>query len=154
MPGELAGISEPPRAHRNNCRRNAGGIDRLGNPQATELVLLIDDLKSLIEGHEPFTPWGLFDGTGVPAFACLIDPPSLDLRIMAQSAAFTLCSSKTQSLDQFLAGAGLDDALRRFVIPAEFAGRVRDQLDLVGISERHLFPDLDGVAAELHRYYS
>jgi hypothetical protein len=32
--------------------------------------------------------------------------------------------------------------------------RFRDQLDLVAVDERRLFPDLDGVAAELQRYYS
>ena len=31
---------------------------------------------------------------------------------------------------------------------------IRDQLDLCGINERRLFPDLDGVAAEMRRYYS
>jgi len=31
---------------------------------------------------------------------------------------------------------------------------VRDQLDLVGMDERRLFPDLDGVAAQMRRYYS
>jgi hypothetical protein len=31
---------------------------------------------------------------------------------------------------------------------------VRDQLDIAGFDERRLFPDLDGVAAQLRRYYS
>ena len=34
------------------------------------------------------------------------------------------------------------------------AGRIRDQLDLVSVDERRLFPDLDGVADYLRRYYS
>jgi hypothetical protein len=33
-------------------------------------------------------------------------------------------------------------------------GSFRDQLDLVGVDERRLFPDLDGVADQLRRYYS
>jgi hypothetical protein len=40
------------------------------------------------------------------------------------------------------------------VIPAECVGQIRDQLDLVGIDERRLFPDLDGVAAAIRRYYA
>jgi hypothetical protein len=39
------------------------------------------------------------------------------------------------------------------VIPRDEVARLRDQLDLVGIDERRLFPDLDGVAAAIQRYY-
>ena len=48
----------------------------------------------------------------------------------------------------------LGDALTKLVIPAPEAGRIRDQLDLVSVDERRLFPDLDGVAGYLRRYYS
>lgn len=120
-----------------------------------ELALLIQDLDMLFGKAGHFTPWALFrEELGQKAFACLIDPPSLDARIVAQSAAFTLCSDKTQSFDCFLAQYGLEDVLTKIVIPANGVQRIRDQLDLVGISERHLFPDLDGVAAEMRRYYS
>ncbi len=120
-----------------------------------ELSLLIEDLDRLFGKSGCFTPWRLFSGDfEQKAFACLIDPPSLDARIVAQSAAFTLCSDKTQSFDRFLAQHGLEDTLTKIIIPANEVQRIRDQLDLVGISERHLFPDLDGVAAEMRRYYS
>ena len=118
-----------------------------------ELAFLIEDLERFSGDSGQFTPWKLF-AKEVRPFACLIDPPSLDARIVAQSGAFTLCSDKTRSLDSFLAEHGLEDALKRFVIPRADVQRMRDQLDLIGISERHLFPDLDGVASELKRYYS
>jgi hypothetical protein len=44
---------------------------------------------------------------------------------------------------------GISGALTKYVIPAAEIGRVRDQLDLVGIDERRLFPDLSGLASEL-----
>ena len=72
----------------------------------------------------------------------------------AQSSTFTLCSDKRQSFDRFLEGHGLGTALTKFVIPAKETARFRDQLDLVSVDERRLFPDLDGVAAEMRRYYS
>ena len=103
---------------------------------------------------EGVSPWRLFEDASKRPFACLIEPPSLDARIVAQSAVFTLCSDVTRSFDRFLAAEGLGGALTRFVIPAAEADRVRDQLDLVGADERHLFPDLDGVSAQMRRYYS
>jgi hypothetical protein len=84
----------------------------------------------------------------------MIEPPSLDARIVAQAATFTLCSDKRQPFDRFLDRHELGFALTKFVIPAREAARFRDQLDLVSVDERRLFPDLDGLAAHLRRYYS
>jgi FRG domain-containing protein len=117
------------------------------------LSLLIKDLDVLFgkEGH--FTPWALMRRGAQRDFACLLEPPSLDQRIVAQAAAFTLCSDKSRSFDAFLEVHGLGGALTKYVIPAIEVGRFRDQLDLVGVDERRLFPDLDGVAAAIRRYY-
>ena len=53
-----------------------------------------------------------------------------------------------------MAAEGLGDALTRLVIPPDAIARVRDQLDLAGIDERRLFPDFDGVAAYIRRWYT
>jgi hypothetical protein len=119
------------------------------------LALSLADLERILgEGDAPLTPWALFEGKRREPFACMIDPPSLDRRIMVQSATFTVCSETRTSFECFLERHGLLDALTRFVLPADAVPYVRDQLDLVGMDERRLFPDLDGVAAELRRYYS
>jgi hypothetical protein len=118
-----------------------------------DLALLITDMDRLFGDGRDFTPWQLFDGRHKP-FACLLEPPALDARLVAQSAVFTLCSETRNSLDGFLAKNHLDAALTRFIIPAAALPRLRDQLDLVGIDERRLFPDLDGLAAETRRYYT
>lgn len=117
------------------------------------LALLIEDLDKLSPESRPFTPWKLFVAKNGRAFACMIEPPSLDARIVAQAATFTLTSCTTQSLDAFLESHGLGDTLTKYVIPAADVASVRDQLDLVGIDERRLFPDLDGVASAIQRYY-
>jgi hypothetical protein len=120
-----------------------------------ELALLIQDLEGMVSGGRPFTPSALFSmPEDAPPFACMLEPPSLDARIVAQSAAFTLCSDKRRSFDSFLEAHDLGERLTKLVIPAAEAGRIRDQLDLVSVDERRLFPDLDGVAAYLRRYYS
>jgi hypothetical protein len=120
-----------------------------------ELALVIQDLDQLFGRSGHFSPWNLFElDTAATHFACMLEPPSLDARIVAQSAAFTLCSDKSQPFDSFLQQHDLGAALTKFIIPAAEVQRFRDQLDLVNIDERRLFPDLDGVAAQLQRYYS
>jgi hypothetical protein len=120
-----------------------------------ELALLIADLHALVGRHGRFTPWRLIEeGDRGKPFACMIEPPTLDVRISAQAATFTLCSDTTHSFDEFLEKHDLEKALSKFVIPRDATGLVRDQLDIAGMDERRLFPDLDGVASQLRRYYS
>ena len=120
-----------------------------------ELALQIQDLEGLMGDKRPFTPWDLFSAKAeARPFACMLEPPSLNQRIVAQSSTFTLCSDKRQSFDQFQEQHGLGSTLTKFIIPAKETARFRDQLDLVDVDERRLFPDLDGVAAEMRRYYS
>jgi hypothetical protein len=120
-----------------------------------ELALLIQDLEAILGKEGPLTPWNLFSGgKKAKQFACMLEPPSLNARIVAQSATFTLCSDKQQPFDSFLESHGLGSTLTRFIIPATETARFRDQLDLVDVDERRLFPDLDGVSAEMRRYYS
>jgi hypothetical protein len=84
----------------------------------------------------------------------MLEPPSLDGRIIAQAACFTLCSDKSQPFDAFLEAHGLGGTLTKFVVPGGQVARFRDQLDLASVDERRLFPGLDGVADYLRRYYS
>src|SRR5690606_37644352 len=117
------------------------------------IALLIEDLAGLFESEGEFTPWRLFAGD--PAnreFACMIEPPSLSTRIVAQAAVFTLCSSRDESFDAFLRRHGLTAALTGFRIPAREVDRFRDQLDMANADERRLFPYLDGLAKHLTRY--
>lgn len=116
------------------------------------LALFMDDLDRAFGDGGHSSPFRLFAKRSTP-FACMIEPPSLDSRIVAQAATFTFMSEKTTSFDRFLAEHDLGDALTRYVIPAASVAQLRDQLDLVGIDERRLFPDLDGVASAIQRYY-
>ncbi|MDB6026916.1 MAG: hypothetical protein JWM68_3139 [Verrucomicrobiales bacterium] len=119
------------------------------------LAFLVSDLDEALQSHGYASAWDLFNSEreGKP-FVCMLEPPALDARILAQSAAFTLASVKTMGLDQILEQNALTQCLTRFIIRAEKVDFIRDQLDLCGIDERKIFPDIDGVAAEIARYYS
>ena len=149
----FATVSSPTDADRVIWRLDWKSVHRFfGLP---ELALLIEDLEGIPGGNRPMTPWALFSrAADAKPFACMFEPPSLNARIVAQSATFTLCSDKRVPFDRFLENHGLGSALTKFIIPAGEAARFRDQLDLVSVDERRLFPDLDGVAAEMKRYYS
>ena len=85
-------------------------------------------------------------------FVLFLEPPSLDERIVNQYALFSLMSSAEAHLHDWLAERpGL---ARRIVVPAELKWEVRDKLDQANVTERVLFPGLDGIARWLTRHYS
>jgi hypothetical protein len=118
------------------------------------VAFLVGDLDELLEQHGFKNPWDFLNSKIKKNFVCLLEPPAVTERLAVQSGAFTLSSAKDRPLDALLSEAGLEEALTRFIIPAQKVSFIRDQLDLATISERRLFPGLDGIAAELRRYYS
>jgi FRG domain-containing protein len=94
---------------------------------------------------------GSFDALG-DDFVAFFEPPALDQRIVNQYALFSLMPTPHARLDEWLARhPGL---AHRVVIPAELKWEVRDKLDQANITERVLFPGLDGLATWLKRYFS
>ena len=84
-------------------------------------------------------------------FALFFEPPSLDDRIVTQAAVFSVLAGTWDGLDVWL---GEHPGLaRRVVVPAELKWEARDRLDQANVTERVLFPGLDGLAAWLRRYY-
>jgi hypothetical protein len=92
-----------------------------------------------------------FDGLAEEPFVVFFEPPSLDQRIINQFALFALMSSPTGSLGTWLQQrAGL---ARKIVVAADLKWEIRDKLDQANITERVLFPGLDGLSRWLRRYY-
>ncbi|HOI50285.1 MAG TPA: hypothetical protein PK167_13325, partial [Prolixibacteraceae bacterium] len=72
-------------------------------------------------------------------------------RIVNQFALFSVMTSPTAILDEWLAKQ--NDICRRLIIPKELKWEIRDKLDQANITERVLFPGLDGLAHWLKRHY-
>lgn len=85
-------------------------------------------------------------------FVMFLEPPSLDDRIVNQFALFSLMSHPTALLNHWLAAH--PDLYRKIIIPASLKWEIRDKLDQANISERVLFPGLDGLSQMLKRYYT
>jgi hypothetical protein len=85
-------------------------------------------------------------------FVAFFEPPSLDDRIVNQYGLFSLMPDPTAQLDHWLEQH--PELARRLIVPAELKWEVRDKLDQANVTERVLFPGLDGLSAWLKRYYS
>lgn len=93
-----------------------------------------------------------FDQLASEEFVLFWEPPSLDDRIVNQFALFSLTSSSTARMDDWLRVH--PECFNRIIIPASLKWEVRDKLDQANITERVLFPGLDGLSRWLRRYYS
>jgi hypothetical protein len=93
-----------------------------------------------------------FDRLASEPFVVFFEPPSLDDRIVNQFALFSLMSSPTAALDDWLTEH--PELCRKIIIPAAAKWEVRDKLDQANITERVLLPGLDGLSSWLKRYYT
>jgi FRG domain len=93
-----------------------------------------------------------FDKLSRDEYVVFFEPPSLDDRIVNQYALFSLMSSPTADLQEWLRKH--PEVQRRIIVPASLKWEIRDKLDQANITERVLFPGLDGLSAWLRRYYS
>ena len=93
-----------------------------------------------------------FDALGREPFVVFLEPPAVDRRILNQLALFSLMSSPSATLDDWLADH--PQLCRRVPIPAKLKWEIRDKLDQANVNERVLFPGLDGLSRWLTRYYT
>ena len=141
------------------CFDEDGAIWAVDYVRAHEL--LPPDLRDLLvdEGANVFTTEllarvapNLRDLEPLGEFVLFVEPPSFDARIVNQYALFSLMSRADASLDEWLAQHA--ELVRRIVVPSELKWEVRDKLDQANLTERVLFPGLDGLSSWLARYYA
>lgn len=113
------------------------------------------------EGSNVFTPTMLdpvcnslrqLDSLQPEPFTIFLEPPSVDERIVNQHALFSMMSNPTALLNTWLETNR--SIFFRIIIPAAIKWEIRDKLDQANITERVLFPGLDGLSIWLKRQYS
>jgi hypothetical protein len=89
---------------------------------------------------------------GDEPFVLFFEPPSLDDRIVNQSAVLSTMSHPAADMDDWLDAH--PDVWHAWRITPEAKAEIRERLDQANINERVLLPGLDGLAAWLRRYYA
>ena len=87
-------------------------------------------------------------GTGAMV---LVEPPSMDTRIINQYGNFTVIPSSMNDVEDFFEDHTENTV--RYIIKAEIRWRIRDMLDQLNINERLVYPGLDGLSESLARHY-
>lgn len=91
------------------------------------------------------------DNSDEAPFVVFFEPPALDMRMVNQFALFSVMSDSLASLNTWFEAR--PETYFKIVIPPKFKWEIRDKLDMNNITERVLFPGLDGLAKWLKRYY-
>jgi hypothetical protein len=85
-------------------------------------------------------------------FVVFFEPPSMDDRIVNQFALFSFMSEPEVMMNDWLNDH--EELYFRIIIPANLKWEVRDKLDQSNITERMIYPGLDGLSRWLKRWYS
>jgi len=83
-----------------------------------------------------------------------IEPSHIDQRIAVQGSKFVLFGTKrdlveSPAINQPRGGDRKHAILDRIVIPRDMAPRLREELNQIGINERAMFPDLEGLGRHI-----
>lgn len=119
--------------------------------------------RALTDGALAFTT-DMLDNARIPvalplgerledAYLVVLEPPSLDDRIVNQYAGLTAFSSTSVNMTDWLEAIPEPVAVRIEIAPG-LKREAREKLDKAGINERVIYPGLDGLATWLTRYYS
>ena len=84
-------------------------------------------------------------------YAFFFEPASTVNRIANQYALFSLTTDPAVMIHKL---PGLSDCFSRIIIPKETKLEIRDKLDYINISERMIYPGLDGICKWITRRYA
>ncbi len=92
------------------------------------------------------------EGVSTEPLLFFLEPPSIDERVTNQYALLSVLTRATARLDEWLVNH--PQYYARYIIPARLKWEIRDKLDQANITERVLFPGLEGLSTWLKRHYT
>jgi hypothetical protein len=114
-------------------------------------IFSVDDLADSVENLD------VLDDKHADAYdiAIFFEPPSLDERITNQFAYFSMLSDPFLDMDDWFARPDVIGQVtaNKIIIPSAIKWKIRDHLDQSNITERVLFPGLDGLCVWLKRHF-
>lgn len=81
----------------------------------------------------------------------VIEPPSLDQRIVNQYSFFTILPNGINDFDKYLENNTENTV--KYIINRELQWDIRDTLDQLNINDRIMYPGIDGIAKWIGRHY-
>ena len=81
----------------------------------------------------------------------IVEPPSLDQRIVNQYSFFTILPKGISNFDEFLKNNTENTV--KYIISRELQWDIRDILDQLNINDRIMYPGIDGIAKWIARHY-
>ena len=81
----------------------------------------------------------------------LLEPPSIDQRIINQYSYFSVIPSGITDIEQFLNEKTMRTV--KYILGKEARWQIRDMLDQCNVNERTVYPGLDGLASWIKRHY-
>lgn len=110
------------------------------------ILLTIDEE---LNGYSPVTSISKMNNHPVAIYGTHNSP-----RIVAQRGVFTIFGQITKGMDENFERAKFPrDSLTKLIIPKEEIARLRNSLFSYGITESVVYPDLDGLALEIKRFF-
>lgn len=108
-------------------------------------LFTVDMLKGLVNDLNKYD--NDMDGNSM----VLLEPPSIDQRIINQYSYFAIIPRKVQNIEAFFRDNTTNTV--KYIIDRKLRWQIRDILDQMNINERVIYPGLDGLSAWLRRHY-
>jgi len=99
------------------------------------------------EAAEEYVPENFCGEKLLREYPLAVDPPHVFRRLSSQQSHFTVFGTRSDGLDEL--GQKNDYLLQKITIPAPAIPTINSELELSGISEATIFPDLEALSREL-----